>query len=174
MIKLATLVILTFTTLAAAQDSRLRVPVQNRQHSNSHAGQYTAENMTLHLKGGIAEGQDVDVSLAGAGPNWTADTLVGSVKVEESPIPIIATVNFVLIDSEKMIFSYSIGMRQPVVSSIHSSSQQARSASINFQELMISGNVYLEEGKPVKIYSSGEHQLTLELTKTDHNESGEE
>ncbi len=155
-----------FTLLAAscflalpliAQDAPHRVVPQPRVSSGTAQTPAEAEslqkNITIRLHGTTTTGADIDLSLSGIGPSFTADQVVND--------DTMLTCQYVVSETETGYrVSYSVGARIKVATQT-----SQNSTNYEYHDVTISGTVLCSADRPQVLVRNGSKPLQLTITK---------
>ncbi|MEM7387158.1 MAG: hypothetical protein AAF514_19645 [Verrucomicrobiota bacterium] len=124
-------------------------------------------NLTIELKGSLANGSPIAMTLTGCGTIFSAESVSGKVEIADSTVSIISTVDLTVSKTkDAYIIDYSVGTREPTPSST-SSSRGGLVTNIQYHDVAIQGKVRCEPGKRVTIFSSGDKTLSITATESD-------
>ena len=111
------------------------------------------ENVTIRLQGTVTKGSEIDLSLSGIGPKFTADQVIDDDTV--------LSCQYVVSETEAGYkVSYSVGARIKVVTQ-----KSQNSTNFEYRDVVISGNVLCVAGKPTVLVRNGTKPLALTITK---------
>lgn len=111
--------------------------------------QVLPENMAIRLQGGFGSGPTLDLLLAGAGPEFSADVFLP----ENSGL--FNHRYTVRAAGERYRIEFSVNMRLPIETKV------GERVSVEYRDLTLSGTVLLKQGETVVIARNGEDKLTL-------------
>ena len=124
------------------------------------------KNVSISLAGSIAEGASIDLTVTGCGKKFVTDAVVGQVSINGDKIPVIASIQFSVVEKDgQYIIDSTIGIRIPIISGTQKSAVSSKqiAPNINFENVMIQGTVKCSPGDPVEIFRSGDHSLKLKV-----------
>lgn len=111
------------------------------------------ENITIRLQGTTTTGSDIDLSLSGIGPRFTADQVVNDDTVLTCQFGVSET-------GTGYRVSYSVSARIKVITQT-----SQNSTNFEYRDVSISGNVLCIANRPVVVVSNGSKQLLLTISK---------
>lgn len=113
------------------------------------------ENLQITVRGALVKGTAMNVVLTGSGPRFDVKLLDPDVRMEM----------VVRKTGEKYSLSYSISTQVLVQQTPPAENAPPRPSPGYYRDLSLSGNVFTELGKPVKVISVGDQQLSITLAK---------
>ena len=133
------------------RQSRVGQPINPQQQSVVEEG--LEENITIRLQGTVTTGSEIDLSLSGVGPKFTADQVINDDTV--------LTCQYLVPETEAGYrVSYSVGARIKVVTQ-----KTQNSTNFEYRDVVISGNVLCLAGRPVVVVRNGSKPLQLTIIK---------
>lgn len=121
-----------------------------------------SKNVSVSIKGTLADGSPIDLTLTGCGTTMNGDFIIGATKVGENSIPNIGTLQYSIQEGDgTYTVSVSIGIRMAVPTATVGNGH----TTIGFQEVAMTGKVRLVPEGPVEFFKSGEQSLTLTLSE---------
>ena len=176
--KMKTLVPLLLASLAIpffafaqnrTQPRRAPVPVATSNLGAAHVTDVTEleKNITISLKGRLANDLPVDLALTGCGETFRSQVALAYLEIPEgSKVPVTGSIDYAVEKRHGLyILQYAIGMREPIATSTTTVPGKAKNTSISFGERLITGSVKCELGKGVDVFRSGGSVLTLTVTE---------
>jgi len=124
-------------------------PPEAPEPGHQDGPQVLTENIAIRLQGSLGKGPALDLTLAGAGPEFSADVVI------PGDSGLLNHRYIVLAAGEKYRIEYSLNMRLPVETKV------GERVSLEYRDLTLSGTVLLEKGEKVVIARNGEDKLTL-------------
>lgn len=157
-------IILTVTLLLVLPLVAQNAPRQVNPRMPSGGSQQPAEsqalkkNITIRLHGNTTTGAEIDLSLSGIGPRFTADQVVNDDTV--------LTCQYVVSETETGYqVSYSIGARIKIPTQVN-----PNTTNFEYRDITIQGSVLCSEKKAQVLVQNG--TKTLKLTITEDTEQG--
>jgi hypothetical protein len=146
-----------------AQDAPRRVGAQPRAPSGTLQSPGESEalknNITIRLHGTTTTGADLDLSLSGIGPMFTADQVVND--------DTMLTCQYVVSETETGYrVSYSISARIKIATQTSQSS-----TNFEYRDVSVSGTVLCSADRPQALVRNGSKPLQLTITKETEPES---
>jgi hypothetical protein len=119
----------------------------------SEEGRTLKENITIRLHGTTTNGTDIDLSLSGIGPSFTADQVVND--------DTMLTCEYVVSETETGYrVSYSVGARIKVPTQAN-----PNTTNIEYRDIIIRGTVLCSKKKAHVLVQNGTKSLKLTVTK---------
>lgn len=136
---------------------RVRQPInpqpQQNQPLQSEVVKELEENITIRLQGTVTSGSEIDLSLSGVGPQFTADQVINDDTV--------LTCQYLVSETESGYkVAYTVGTRIKVVTQTNQNS-----TNYEYRNVSISGNVLCSAGRPVVLVRNGSKPLQLTITR---------
>lgn len=170
--KMKTLVPLLLASLAIPflAFSQNRTPTRNVVSLDSSAPGHSTElekNITILLKGKLANETPVDLALTGCGVTFRSQVTLGYLELPEgNKIPITGSIDYGVKKSDALyVLQYAIGLREPIPNATTVAPGGAKNTSIGYEDRLITGTVKCEPGTGIDVFRSGDSILTLTVAE---------